>query len=97
VYLTEKAAMVTEQTSPRVAKEPPSYLFGQAPAGIQMTEFEESHWNDTDWTGVFGRAQAEPILPFPRVKLPRATNPAVTMRTKAENESVFGFPGGFCH
>jgi hypothetical protein len=62
---TEKAAMVTEQTSPQVAKEPPSYLFGQAPAGIQVTEFEESRWNDTDWTGVFGGAQAELHTSFP--------------------------------
>ena len=61
----EKAAMATEQISPRVAKEPPSHLFGQAPAGIQVTEFEESRWNDTDWTGVFGGGQAELHTSFP--------------------------------
>jgi hypothetical protein len=62
---TEKAAMVREQTSPRFAKEPPSYLFGKAPAGIQTTEFKDSHRNDTDWTGVFGGTQAEPHTSFP--------------------------------
>jgi hypothetical protein len=62
---TEKAAAVTEQASPRLAKEPPSYLFGQAPAGIQVAGFEESRWNDTDWMGVFRGTQAEPHTTVP--------------------------------
>jgi hypothetical protein len=61
----EKPAMVTEQTSPRITEELPPHPPGQAPAGIQMTGFEKSHWNNTNWTDVFGGAQAEPRTSFP--------------------------------